>query len=160
MSQRSTNQTMSGATIAVSASLPATYDSAGYGATAMVYTTIGQVEDFGEHGANATIVEFTPVADGIVQKLKGSKNYGTKKLMIGNIPGDSGQVIIDAAVESTARYSVKITYPTGVGESTPEIHYMDVLVASRVWQDGAVNSVRKCAVDLAICRKPVVVAAT
>ncbi len=160
MAERTSIQTLSGATLAISASLPATYDASGYGATGITYTLVGEIEDFGSHGVRKNIVEFTNVADSVVQKLAGAKNYGTKSLMLGNVPSNAGQDIIETAVESTAHYSVKVTYPLGAGESTNEIHYLDVLVASREYQDGSVDGVRKLAVDLAICRKPVVVAAT
>lgn len=158
MSERITNQTMLGAVLSISASLPATYDAAGYGATAVAYTAVGEIENFGDHGVTANVAKFTPVASGVVQKLKGSKDYGTLNLILGNLPSDAGQDIIEAAVESTNRYSVKIAYPPGAGEATGEIHYLDVLVTKRVWQDGSVDDVRKLAVDLEVCRKPVVVA--
>ena len=160
MTERTVNQTMSGAVLAISATLPATYDAAGYGATGTTYTTVGQIENFGNSGMTATVTEFTPVADATVQKFKGSKNYGTMSMTLGHLPGDAGQVILETAAESTSRFSVKVTYPTGAGESTPEIRYFDVLVSKKENQDGAVDDVRKLMVDMAICRKPVVVAAT
>jgi hypothetical protein len=149
-----TVQSLSGATLSISAALPTTYDAAGYGATGMTYTLIGAIENFGNHGVTATITEFTPVDTATVTKVKGSKNYGTMSLTLGSIPSDVGQVLLDAAAESTARYSAKLTYPSGA------IHYLDVLVAKAEYQDGAVNDIQKRAVDLAICRKPTVVAAT
>lgn len=160
MTARTIPQINSGATLSISASLPATYDAAGYGATAMVYTACGDIEDYGSHGMTAAITEFTPVGTAVTAKFKGAKNYGTKSLMLANIPSEAGQVILETAAESTARFSVKIAYPVASGESTGEIHYLDVLVAKKEGQDGTVNDVRKLAVDLAICRKPVVVAAT
>jgi hypothetical protein len=92
--------------------------------------------------------------------VKGTKNYGTKQLSIGYLPGDAGQVIIAAAVESKAHYSVKITAPLGDGEATPEIVYLDVIVTAYENVEGSANSVRKLNVTLDVCRKPVVVAAT
>jgi hypothetical protein len=153
MTAPTTVQSLSGATLAISAALPSTYDAAGYGATTMVYTLIGAIENFGSHGVTAAITEFTPVDTATVTKVKGSKNYGTKSLTLGSIPSDTGQALLDAASESTARYSAKLTYPSGA------IHYMDVLVSKADFQDGAVNDIQKRGVDLAICRKPVVVAA-
>ena len=160
MSERTTVQTMSGAVLSISASLPATYDAAGYGATGVAFTVVGEIEDFGEHGLTANVSTFTPVATGVTTKLKGAIDYGTKSLVIGNIPSDAGQDIIEAAATSKDRYSVKVAYPAGQGESTGEIHYLDVLVTKRTWQDGATDAVRKLAVDLSICRAPVVVAAS
>ena len=160
MTARTVIQSLSGAVISISASLPATYDAAGYGATGVAFTAIGEAENYGNHGMTAAISEFTPVATAVVAKVKGSKNYGTMAMMFAHLPGNAGQVILETASESTAHFSVKIAYPVGDGESTGEIHYLDVLVSKKENQDGSVNDVRKLAVDLAICRKPVVVAAT
>lgn len=153
MAARTVVGTLSTATLAITATLPATYDAAGYGATSITYTAIGQVENYGNHGVTATITEFTPVDTAIVAKMKGSKNYGTMTLMVGSIPTDAGQVILKAASESNNHYSAKLTYPDG------EIHYLDVLVAKHEFQDGSVNDAMKVSVDLAICRAPVIVAA-
>ena len=153
MAARTVVGTLSGATLAISAGLPATYDAAGYGATTITYTAIGEIENYGNHGVTATIVEFTPIDTAVVAKMKGSKNYGTMALAIGSIPTNAGQVILKTASESNAHYSAKLTYPDG------EIHYMDVLVAKHEFQDGAVNDPMKLSVDLAICRAPVIVAA-
>ena len=153
MAGRTVVGTISGATLAISASLPATYDAAGYGATTITYTAIGEIENFGNHGVTAAITEFTPVSTAVVAKMKGSKNYGTMSLAIGSIPTNAGQVIVLAASVSNNHYSCKLTYPDG------EIHYLDVLVAKHEYQDGAVNDAMKLAVDLAICRAPVIVAA-
>ena len=153
MAENTVPVTLSGATLAISAALPATYDAAGYAATAMVYTVIGDIENFGNHGGTKTITEFTPVDTAIVTKMGGSKNYGTMTLMMAHIPSAAGQVLLDTAFESNAHYSVKMTYPSG------RVHYMDVIVAKNENQDGAVNDTQKLAVDFAICRKPVKVAA-
>lgn len=152
MAQRTIINSAAGATLAISASLPATYDASGYGATTITYTAVGEVENFGSHGVTSAVTEFTPVDTSVVTKVKGSKNYGTKSLTIGSIPGNAGQVILAAASESTARYSVKITYPD------TSIQYFDVLVSKYEQQDGAVNDIQKLSCDMAICRKPVVVA--
>lgn len=160
MTERTAVQTLAGAALAISASLPATYDSAGYGATGITYTTVGQIEDHGAHGVKKNVSTFVAVADSVVQKLAGAKDYGTKSLVVGYVPSDTGQDLIETAVESKAHYSVKITYALGDGEATNEIHYLDVLVTSREFQDGTVDNVRKLAVDFAVCRRPVIVAAT
>jgi hypothetical protein len=144
---------MSGATLALSASLPATYDAAGYGATSMVYTAIGNIEQYGAHGVTANVTKFTPVDTAVVAKVKGSKDYGNATYVIGNVPSDTGQALLNTASESTSHYSAKLTYPSG------EIHYLDVLVTKFEFQDGTVDQVQKVSVMLEICRKPVVVAA-
>ncbi len=160
MTARTNIQSLSGATLDLSATRPATFDVAGYSDSTIVYTRIGQIENFGNHGLQAQEITFTAVADAVVQKLKGSKNYGTMSMTIGNIPSDVGQILLATASESQNRYTARLYYPLGDGESTPEAHYLDVLVMSREFQDGAVNDVRKTAVSLALCRKPVEISAT
>lgn len=143
---------LSGAILSVSATLPGSYDSAGYnGSPTISYTAVGQVADHGQHGMTANVSEFTPVDTAVTAKIKGSRNYGTKSITIGNISNDAGQAILAAAADSNNHYSVKILYPDG------EIHYMDVLVTKYVYDDGSVDNVRKIMCDLAICRAPVVV---
>lgn len=142
-------ESLAGATLGITATLPDTYDQAGYESTDLVFTSVGEIEDYGNHGVSAAITEFTPVDTAVTAKVKGSKNYGNMSLMIGHKPADAGQVILKAASESNNHYSVKITYPDG------EVHYLDVLVSKYENQDGAVNNVQKAAVDLAICRKPI-----
>lgn len=153
MAGRTIPQGTTGIILAICATLPVTYDAAGYADTDLVYTAIGQVEDHGAHGGTKQIIEFTPVDTGIVQKIAGSKNYGTKTMMLGSVPTDAGQVILAAAFESDNPYSIKITYPDG------EVHYLEALISKHEYQDGAANNVSKVAVDLAVTRKPIVVAA-
>lgn len=158
MAEGTVLQTMKGATLAISATLPATYDAAGYGATGVTFTTIGHVETFGEHGGDANVNTFTAVGSGVTEKFKGSVNYGALSLTLGCMPSDAGQDLVEAAFASTNRYSVKLSYPARTGESTGEIHYLDVLVTRRVWQDGSVDDIRKLSATFEICRAPVVVA--
>lgn len=153
MAARTSVISVSGATLSISAGLPATYDSAGYGATTITWTAIGKIDNLGNHGVKANIAKHTPIDTAVVSKIKGSKDYGVMNLTIGSIPTDAGQVILVAASESNNHYSAKLTYPDG------EIHYLDVIVASFEYKDGAVDDLSGINVDLEICRKPVVVAA-
>ena len=152
MTERTVIESLAGATLAISAELPATYDAAGYADTGIDWTLVGEVENYGNHGVKAAVTEFTPVDTAVVAKVKGSKNYGTMQLTLGCLPSDAGQDIVEAASESNNHYSVRITY------ADTSKHYLDVLVSSFEWQDGSVNDVRKLAVEFAVCRKPIVVA--
>ena len=145
--------TNAGTTLSICAALPATYTAAGYAATSMTYTAVGEVEDHGGHGVSANIAKFTPCDTSVVAKVKGSKDYGSKSIKLGNIAGNAGQVIMAAASESNAHYSVKITYQDG------ESHYLDVLVSKYEYSDGTVDNTRTIAATLEICRAPVIVAA-
>jgi hypothetical protein len=137
---------------AISASLPATYDAAGYGATAMVYTTISEVESFLMYGSKSNINKFSPVK-GAVTKIKGARDYGEGDMVVADIPADAGQVILAAAEVSSNHYSMKITYPDG------EVHYLDVIVAGWQMAQSKEGEVMKRTASIGICKKPVVVAA-
>lgn len=152
MTQRTTIESLAGAVIGISASLPATYDVAGYDVSSLIFTPIGQVENFGNHGMSAAVTEFTAIADSVVQKVKGSKNYGTMSLVLANVPSDAGQILLKTASEAAqTRYSIEIRYPDTA------FHYLEVLVTKFEYVDGGVNDVQKINVDLAIVRQPVIV---
>lgn len=142
----------SGTTYSVSATLPATYDAAGYGATTLTYTAIGKPKTFPQFGSKRSVQEWRPVSGG-VEKGKGQPNYGGGQATFGDVPADTGQVILKAAEASSNHYSMKLTYPDG------EIHYLDVLVCS--WELAAASDgspmERMC--DIQLCKAPVVVAA-
>lgn len=139
-------------TYAISASLPSTYDAAGYGATTITYTTIGKVEQFPEFGATREVNKFVPVA-GDVEYAKGTPEYGSGQMIMADVPANAGQVILKAADASSNHYSMKITYPDG------EIHYLDVLVSA--WQLAQAQSGQfmKRTATINVCRAPVIVAA-
>lgn len=153
-------QSLTGARLYASATLPETYDSAGYQSTDIVWTEIGEIEDHGSHGGSKTISEFIPVATGDVAKVGGSINWGNKTMTLGNLAGDTGQQLMRTALNNrNTHYSVKVVYEDE-GAATPETHFMDVIVAKYEYQDGTANNVRKVGVDLAVCRPIVVVAPT
>ena len=137
---------------AISATLPDTYDAAGYASTDLVYTTIGKVKTFIPYGSKRPINEWAPIR-GAVEYSKGAPRYGSADMTLGDVPADAGQVIMKAAEASANHYSMKITYPDG------EVHYLDILVAG--WQlvqaGEGVFMERMC--TLSVCKDPVVVAA-
>lgn len=139
-------------TYAISASLPATYDAAGYGATTITYTLIDRVESFPEFGATREINKFTPIK-GAIEYSKGVAEYGSGPMVMADMPADPGQVILKAADASANHYSMKITYPDG------EIHYLDVLVSSWQMSQAASSQFMKRTATINVCKAPVVVAA-
>ena len=139
-------------TYAISASLPATYDSSGYGATTITYTEIGKVESFPEIGSTREIQKFTPIK-GAVEYSKGTAEYGSGDMVMADVPADAGQVILKAADASANHYSMKITYPDG------EIHYLDVIISSWKLSGGKSGEFLKRTAMVNVCRAPVVIAA-
>ena len=110
-----------GTVVSVSAAQPATEDQAGY--EALTWTVIGEITDIGESGGTATITTFTPVASGVVNKRKGSIDYGTMALSIAKDAADAGQVLLKAGFDGSARntvHSFKVAEP----DSGDEIYFM------------------------------------
>lgn len=153
MVQRAVIESGAGTRVGISASLPATYDTAGYDVSSLIFTPIGQVETPGSHGVTAVVTEFTPIDTGVVTKVKGSKNYGVLSLSMANLPSDPGQAILKTASEalSQTHFSIELRYPDD------EYHYFDVICSKFEYVDGAANDVQKINCDLAICKKPVIV---
>lgn len=145
--------THTAATYAISAGLPATYDAAGYAATTITYTSIGKMAKFPTYGSRRAVTNFPMISEGIA-KIKGAADYGGGDLMMADVPADAGQVILKAAEISSNHYSLKITYADG------EVHYMDVLVHAWELSEGAEGAAMARTAAVAICRAPVVVAAT
>lgn len=145
-------ETMTGTTYAISASLPATYDAAGYGATAMTYTLIDRVINFMPYGSDRTVQKIMPIASA-VEKIKGQADYGDGDMVMSYMPGDAGQVIVKAAEPSSNHYSLKIVYPDG------EKHYLDVIVSSFKYPAAKEAEAFLVTVKIGVCRAPVVVAA-
>jgi hypothetical protein len=160
MTARTTIQSTVTTLVYLSATRPPTFDAAGYDSTDVVYTLIGEVETVGEHGPQAEVIRFTSVNDGIVQKLKGSVDHGSMELTIGHVPGDAGQILALAGMNAQTRYSMKIAYPAGDGESTGEKHFLDVIVSQFRWIDGGANDVRRVRFTAEVCKAAVVVSAT
>lgn len=103
--------TSAGSTFAASASLPATYDAAGY--NALTYTAVGEVTDMGEVGREYNIVNHVPLSNRRVQKLKGSYNAGAITLQFGRDFSDAGQTLLSAALASDNQYSFRMTLQNG-----------------------------------------------
>jgi hypothetical protein len=142
----------SGTTYAISATLPATYDAAGYGATTITYTTIGKVESFPEFGSTRNVAQFRPIS-GPIEKVKGSPDYGGGQMVMADVPADAGQVLLKAAEASANHYSLKLTFPDG------EVHYLDVINSGWRLQQAQEGGILKRVADLQLCKAPVVIAA-
>lgn len=108
-----TVKTAAGTIISISASIPATFDQAGYQASTVVYTPIGEITDGGQHGRKYNTVKHNPLASRGTVKFKGSFDEGTKTLQLGLDSDDAGQILAKAALASDNDYSFKVAYPGG-----------------------------------------------
>jgi hypothetical protein len=134
--------TVAGTTISISASLPATYDVAGY--AALSYTPIGEVIDGGAHGRTYAEVTSNPIDTRATQKYKGSFNEGTKTLQLDMDNQDAGQQLVKTALNSDNDYSFEVAYPNG------DIDYFIAKVMSFEKATGTVDSMRSASVTLSI----------
>lgn len=134
--------TTAGTVISASASLPATYDLAGF--AALSYTAVGEITEIGEYGKEYNIVTHTPLATRRTQKLKGSYNEGSLALQMAYDSADSGQTILIAALDSDASISFKITDQDGT------VDYFTGKVMSYRKNIGGVDSIRSASTAIEI----------
>lgn len=99
--------TSAGSTLGISASLPATFDAAGF--NALTYTAVGEITDLGEFGAEYNLVTYTALGQRQTKKLKGSYNNGALQLQLGRDTTDAGQTLLRTALSSDNSYSFRVT---------------------------------------------------
>lgn len=148
---RTTVEGITGADYAISATLPATYDAAGYATAMTAAAVIGTVESVTPYGSKRPVNSFVPI-NGATQKTKGTADYGTLTMVFGDVPTDAGQIIVKASEPSDNHYSVKITYADG------EVHYLDVICSSFEYGGSKAGDAKTVTAVLNLCKAPVIVA--
>ncbi len=103
--------TAAGASLAISAALPATFDAAGYGALAPV--VVGEITNIGEFGKEFALVTHNPLATRGTKKAKGSYNNGTLNPTMALDNDDAGQEDMRDAQESDDPVAFVITLDNG-----------------------------------------------
>lgn len=140
-------RTSAGTTIRVTASAPATFNSAGYNTlftTSPVPALVGEVTDLGEFGREFALVTHNPVGSRGTQKFKGSFNEGTVTLSLGLDTDDAGQIVMKAASLSDADYSFMVTTQNG------DKYYFRAQVMSWKVGVGSVDSITTATATLEI----------
>lgn len=110
---------------------PTTFDAAGY--AALTYVDVGCIESLGAFGGTANITEFTCLSDGIVQKLKGSRNNGDLEITLALDDSGPAWDNLKAAYEdiSSGNYYFRVTYGNKPNASgTGAIRYFGGKVSS------------------------------
>lgn len=126
-----------GTQVYVSAAVPATYDSAGFGA--LSWTEVGEVESLGEYGGSAQISQFVPLATGTVKKRKGSLDYGTSSMVIGKTT-DAGLAIMKSGFDGANKHLI---HSFRIVESDGSIGYYTAVIGSYVYSMGDANTVTR-----------------
>lgn len=135
-------QSSAGASLAISAAIPASFNATGY--AALTYTTVGEVTNIGEFGKEFELIEHAPLASRGVKKFKGGYNNGTIEPEIALDPDDAGQILMETASNSDAKYSFKITLQDGT------IYYLMGLVMSFRPNVGTVNDLIMAAASIEV----------
>lgn len=99
-----------GATLAVSAALPGSFNSAGY--AALTWTTVGQIESITETGDNVAMIEFTPLATGRKERWNGEIDGGQITITYRYDAADAGQTILSTNNNTDTAVSWRITDAT------------------------------------------------
>lgn len=101
-----------GALLGISATLPATFDSAGYTAVGVVYTNIGEIADLGGFEKSWVILPFQPVNQRFPTKIKGSYDISDVTFTVARVAADTGQDLVRVAEASDNSYTFRITLPS------------------------------------------------
>ena len=150
--------TSAGTKLGVSATAPATFDAAGYGA--LSFTDIGDVVDLGEVGKVYAVVNHNPVGDRKTYKFKGSFNEGTQTVQGAYVPLDNGQAIVLTALASDADFYFALEFNDNPDGLTNTILYYPAKVVSAPKGVGTVYSITTVTYNLEISGEIVEVAST
>lgn len=131
----------------VSATLPATYDAAGY--NALTWTEVNEVTTIPAYGATVELVTHQPLKTGVTEKYKGFKNYGSVAAEAAYESADAGQDILRANVNAFTNIAIKIQYQDG------SIDYTAGQVFSSTKAAGSANSIVATSFQLEF-NKPIV----
>lgn len=137
-------ETVAGTRLYISATIPETFDQAGYESTDVVWTEIGEVTDGGEHGREFNPVEHRPIATRGRQIFKGSFSEGSKTVQLAVDRDNAGQVIARAALLSDNDYSFKVAYQGG------DIDYFQGKIFSFKVAATSVDTIRSATMQLEI----------
>ncbi len=134
--------TSAGTTISIGDALPASYDDTGFGSVS--WTEIGEVSDLGEFGREYAEVTFNPLGDRRTVKRKGSYNDGNITMTVARVVSDSGQALLQTALDSDDSQSIKVELQDGT------ILYFTAQVMSYTVNVGSVDQITTATVTLGI----------
>lgn len=135
-------ETVAGSTLAVSTTAPATYDLAGYSASGLVYTIIGEITDIGPFSRTYATVNHNPIAERQVTQKKGSFTLDPIELMMAWDGDDAGQVILRAAEATDAILTFELVKQGG------DQRYFTAQVSKVSENFGGADNVNQAAITL------------
>lgn len=127
----------------------------------LVWTEVGEVEDLGEFGDEASEITFTALADRRTRKFKGTFNAGTVTVQAGSDPADPGQAAMIAALDSDLDFPFRVTLNDQLTlGGTPTTLYFGGKVMSKRRNVGNVENVVRQNFPVGINTRIIEVAAT
>jgi len=139
-----------GTELHVAVAVPDTYDATGF--ADLEYTEVGEVSNIPTFGGTAQIAEFIPIKTGVVNKRKGSINYGSANINLANLISDDGQEIMRDGFDGTNRnevHSIKL-YNEEIGTV-----YFTAMISSWQYNYGDANTINLAESVLELTNKPV-----
>ncbi len=133
--------------------VPATYDEAGYGAITS-YVEVGQVASIPTFGGSAEVPTFTPLKSGVVNKRKGSINYGAPTIPFASVLSDAGQQALQEGFDGAERNTV---HSFKLVNSEIGTVYFTGMVSGFQYNYGDANSINQSEATIEIVTQPVVV---
>lgn len=126
--------------------------------SADTYTEIGGLNNMGEFGASANVVQFPLVGDDFVDKSKGTRNAGDPAVVVGRISDDPGQIKVRSAERTKYKFNFKLELADAVDElHTNTVYYFRALVAGAPNQFGGNEDFVTETYTLAIYPGPLIV---
>ncbi|BBK37688.1 hypothetical protein STAQ_27660 [Allostella sp. ATCC 35155] len=117
---------------------------AGY--SALGWTEVGLIDNFGEFGRQFDLVTFQPVKDGRTRKFKGGFNDGSTQFTMGQDLTDAGQAAMkaaaDAATQDNYGFRIELNDPPSLSGGPTTFFFRGLAMSFRT-QMGAANSVVK-----------------
>lgn len=125
------------------------------------YVEIGEAEDLGEFGDEASEITFTSLKNRRTRKFKGTFNAGTVTCVVGSDPSDAGQTAARAAFLSDLDYNFRITLNDQITlAGTPTVLYFRGKVMSKRRNVGNVENVVRQSFPIGVNSEIYEVAAT
>lgn len=109
-----TVETVAGATLSCTTSVPATYDQPGYTASSMIYTLIGEITDLpGAPRREYAESEHAPIASRQRTRKKASYNLANMVINMGWDDADAGQDLCRTAADDDSVLTFKLVKQSG-----------------------------------------------
>ena len=96
--------------LAIATGAPDTFDAAGF--AAQTYLNVGKLKNLGAFGKQFTLITSEYLSQAGKEKRKGTYDAGSLPITL-DLNGDTGQAALEAANDSDADYSFRITFQDG-----------------------------------------------